>query len=347
VAANAPDVDVLSYLHGEYFALAFRRGITHGVPALALLPFAVAGAVLAWDRCVRLRRNPGAARARPLPILGLALLGLATHPLLDWTNNYGMRLWLPFDGRWSYGDSLFIIDPWLWLALGSAVYLSRAWSRSAHASWGALAAAASLVMLGTSLPLGAKAAWTAWLVVLVALGARGTPPSADAGRRRALGLSAVAVVYVSAMVLAAGAASRSTQEAAQREGLASIDALMVAPVPADPFASVVLIRAGDRLFRGTYRWTRRPRLLLGTAGSAPVRAGGPGLTPAELEHAIAAAAEQPDVIHFLSWARFPYYRVTDEGGEGYRVRISDARYDARGGSLAGVELRVPRTAVRP
>ena len=60
IAANAPDVDVLSYARGEWFALSFRRGITHGVPALIVLPWLVAGAVMAWDRGVRRRRSPDA-----------------------------------------------------------------------------------------------------------------------------------------------------------------------------------------------------------------------------------------------------------------------------------------------
>jgi inner membrane protein len=32
---------------------------------------------------------------------------------------------MPFSGRWFYGDSLFIVDPWMWLALGLGVLLSR------------------------------------------------------------------------------------------------------------------------------------------------------------------------------------------------------------------------------
>ena len=36
-AANAPDIDIFAYSHGEYFALSFRRGITHGLPALLVL----------------------------------------------------------------------------------------------------------------------------------------------------------------------------------------------------------------------------------------------------------------------------------------------------------------------
>ena len=69
LAANAPDVDIFAYANGPYFGLAFRRGITHGVPALAVLPFAVAGLVLAWDRGVRRRRNPSASPARPAAVL--------------------------------------------------------------------------------------------------------------------------------------------------------------------------------------------------------------------------------------------------------------------------------------
>ena len=37
----------------------------------------------------------------------------ATHPLLDWTNNYGIRFFLPWSQKWSYGDLVFIVDPYL------------------------------------------------------------------------------------------------------------------------------------------------------------------------------------------------------------------------------------------
>ena len=46
---------------------------------------------------------------------------MLTHPVLDWLNNYGIRLLMPFSPRWFYGDAVFIIDPWLWLALGGAL----------------------------------------------------------------------------------------------------------------------------------------------------------------------------------------------------------------------------------
>ena len=35
-----------------------------------------------------------------------------------------MRLLEPFGQRWFHGDTLFIIDLWLWLGMGGAMWLS-------------------------------------------------------------------------------------------------------------------------------------------------------------------------------------------------------------------------------
>ena len=346
LAANAPDVDVLAYLRGEYFGLAFRRGITHGVPASVTLPLAVAGAILAWDRGVRLRREPGADAARPLTVFLLALLGVATHPLLDWTNNYGMRWWLPFDGRWSYGDGLFIIDPWLWLTLGAAVYLAEPWGRTAHALWGAMAGAASLVMLAGPVPSAARWAWTVGVSLVVGGRLAGSPRSPAAGSRLAVGLTTLAAIYTAGMVLSRERAEREVAVVAADAGIVPVDAVMVAPVPADPFGSTVLVRSGDRFVRGTYRWLGRPRVRLDTAEAFPMRSAEAGVAAREMEAAIAAAREHVEAVRYLTWSRFPFYRVSAEA-DGYRVRISDARYDVRSGSLAGLEVVIPRVEVRP
>ncbi len=113
LAANLPDVDVLAYLRDPLFALTFRRGWTHGLPAMAVLPAALALVMLAWDRLVRLRWRPGAKPAPPRELFVVSLAGVISHPLLDLLNTYGVRLLMPFSGRWFYGDALFIIDPWL------------------------------------------------------------------------------------------------------------------------------------------------------------------------------------------------------------------------------------------
>lgn len=130
IGANLPDIDVLALPFGR--ATEFRRGWTHGVLALVVLPFVLTGIMLVWDRYTR--RSRGAERAPVVPreLLLLSAVSILTHPALDWMNSYGMRLLMPFSGRWFYGDSLFIVDPWLLLVLGFGVWLSRRRERTSH-----------------------------------------------------------------------------------------------------------------------------------------------------------------------------------------------------------------------
>jgi inner membrane protein len=128
IGANLPDVDVLAVPLGH--SVDFRRGWTHGVLALVVLPFVLTAVMLAWDRfvaaprarCAKIDRRPAAI---PRELLLLSTVSILTHPTLDWMNEYGMRWLMPFSGRWFYGDSLFIIDPWLWGMLGLGVALAR------------------------------------------------------------------------------------------------------------------------------------------------------------------------------------------------------------------------------
>src|SRR5262245_26223849 len=109
IGANLPDVDApFAFSAG---GLAIRRGITHGIPALVLLPLLLTGALLL---VARWRRLTG---VEAVPLLLISGLGILTHPLLDWMNSYGMRWLMPFSNAWSYRDALFIIDPWLLLLL--------------------------------------------------------------------------------------------------------------------------------------------------------------------------------------------------------------------------------------
>ena len=127
IGANLPDLDALAYWWGNLAALEFRRGWTHGVLAMAVLPVALAGCMLAWDSFVR--RRGGMARLRQPALFGqlvlLSFIAVWSHPLLDLLNTYGVRLLMPFSGRWFHADALFIVDPWVWLTLGLGVWLSR------------------------------------------------------------------------------------------------------------------------------------------------------------------------------------------------------------------------------
>ena len=118
LAANAPDIDAFVALTGYGpHALEFRRGITHGILALVVLP-----PVIAWLTWLVGRRTDDVRK-----LLLLAALAVWSHSFLDWLNSYGIRLLAPFDGRWFYGDAVFIIDPWIWLTLGAGAVV--AWRR--------------------------------------------------------------------------------------------------------------------------------------------------------------------------------------------------------------------------
>jgi inner membrane protein len=121
IGANLPDVDVISYAWGETAALGFRRGTTHGVLALIVLPFLLAGAMMLIDRLLRPRRAPVASTANFKWLLALSAISVFSHPLLDFLNVYGVRWLMPFDGTWFYGDVLYIADPWMWAILAVAL----------------------------------------------------------------------------------------------------------------------------------------------------------------------------------------------------------------------------------
>ncbi|MGH7477413.1 MAG: metal-dependent hydrolase [Longimicrobiales bacterium] len=346
LAANAPDVDILSYLNGEYAALAFRRGWTHGIPALLVWPFIVAGVVLAYDRLVRRRRRPDAEPARAGPLALLALIGVATHPALDWLNTYGMRWLVPIDRSWSYGDAVFIVDPWLWLLLGGGVVIGYATSRLRLGGWILLGALMSWLVLGTGVvPPAARLVWIAGIVLIAAARALGS--ATFRARRRehlARGAAALAVTYIVAMIAMDGAARRDVaRQLGERQAVLD---LMIAPAPANPFAAGVVIVTADGYQFGEHHWLRRERFVLEPA-AVPNTAGPAGLGRATLETILARARRDPRVRDFLVWSRYPFFHVADAGGA-YDVRIGDARYSRRGGgSLGGLVVSVPYADVNP
>ncbi len=127
IGANLPDVDAACFfwLEGTEH-LGFRRGITHGPPALVILPLILAGLLWGFDRWQAKRGKRPKDR---LPVhfgwlFALSFIGCLSHPALDWLNVYGIRLLEPFSSQWFYGDTLFIIDVWLWALLAVSVWWS-------------------------------------------------------------------------------------------------------------------------------------------------------------------------------------------------------------------------------
>ena len=319
IGANAPDIDVLASFGPDFFSLAHRRGWTHGVLAIVVLPFLVTGALLAWDRFRRRRRRFGAPPARAGPLLALAALGVATHPTLDWLNNYGMRWLMPFDGRWFYGDALFIIDPWVWLVLGGLLFLMHARRVSSLAAWCTFWLLASWLVFATDMIADPpRWIWAAGLAGFLGARALGLgAPAHERGLERTTRVTlAVMVAYMAAASIANVPARNEVRAVLSAHGFDSIGRVMIGPVPANPFAADVLAETPDAYLTGRWNWLARRRFRPGTLTI-------PRLAPNAVSE---AAASTPEVRRFLTWARFPYFDIETAHAGHHTVRFRDARY---------------------
>jgi inner membrane protein len=118
IAANLPDIDMLSWLRGRLASVEIHRGYTHsliGLPFVALLAV-ILTALLTW------KRLPW--RTAWL----LSLLGVSSHLLLDWTMSYGVRFFIPFSSTWFHLD-LYALFDWVLLAVLVIAWLAPALSR--------------------------------------------------------------------------------------------------------------------------------------------------------------------------------------------------------------------------
>src|SRR3989442_11810622 len=100
IAANLPDIDILTAVSGTATYLQYHRGITHSLVGIPLMAFILTVVMYMfagnfWKTYL------------------VALIAMATHPALDFANTYGLRPFLPWDAGWYYGDLLPIIDPYL------------------------------------------------------------------------------------------------------------------------------------------------------------------------------------------------------------------------------------------
>jgi inner membrane protein len=134
IAANIPDIDAYAVLLGGHQHLGIRRGITHGPIAMIVLPLLLTGAMLFFDRWRR-RKAPDRPTVHTGWLFGLAVIGTLSHPALDWLNNYGVRFLEPFASNWSYGDTIFIIDVWIWIALALSLWFSMRRERRRQDNW--------------------------------------------------------------------------------------------------------------------------------------------------------------------------------------------------------------------
>ena len=346
VAANAPDVDVVSRLGGTWFALQHHRGITHSIIGTLTLGLLLPLAFFVVEKIsARVGRTPTRIRLRGLVLA--SVLACATHPLLDWLNSYGVRPLLPWDGRWFYGDILFILDPWLWLVLGGAAFLLTARTRWRVGAWGALAlvlTAAVVFVSRRALPALSVVVSAAWLVgvALIVLAWRARLPERY-GAWVARAALALVVLYCGALsLLHARALARARADAGLLAARRGETVLRVAamPMPADPTDWLSVAETE----RATYHFpTRLP------ASAPPDESEIARFAKPEAETAAEVARAEQDARAgvFLNFARFPVISVEPARPGEASVRFADLRFGPPGrartpGRGFTLEVLVPR-----
>lgn len=319
IGANLPDVDVIAHLWGADASLYFRRGWSHGILALIVLPLLLAGGMWLWQRW----RGKSAVEGPPFRlgvVLGLSFLAVWSHPLLDWLNTYGVRLLMPFDGRWFYGDTLFIVDPWVWLLTAAGVVLARSRSYPALAGWLLLGTLVTVLILATDrVPLTPKLIWLAGVAAIVLL--RRRRPSQALRERVAQVSFATLVVYVCAVY---GMARVAESLAAERfPGARQVQSN---PAPALPHAHRIVVVHDD-----VYR-------VIAADGQVHE------LPRQQPDAIVRRALADGSIRGFVNWMRFPYWKV-EETDSGWIVKLWDLRYQGPGGPPTGIgfaEVTVPK-----
>lgn len=340
IAANAPDADILARFGGSWFYLHHHRGITHSI--IGTFAIALLIPILFWLGDFLIARLRG--RKMTVKLSGMLLVSLivsATHPLLDWTNNYGVRPLLPWSGKWFYGDLVFIVDPWLWLSLGGTAFLLTAKTKWRIALWVVLA----LVLTGAIVYLSLirpdsifpVASCFVWLIGVVGFF---VAHRARLAERFGVGIAvcalALMLVYWSGLSLLHRRALAQAQAVATNLAAANGETVMrsaAMPTLANPLRWQCVTETTGATLRFDFSLSEQ-----GIVGET-IRYQKPQGKAAE---AYARAAQNENAGIFLNFARFPVSRMEGDCLSKALVQIADLRYTEPGRSAPGsFSIEVP------
>lgn len=330
VAANAPDADIIATLKGRWFYLQHHRGITHSIVGTLALALIIPLVFYAVEKLImRMRGKPPRIRLRGLVLA--SVVASATHPLLDWTNNYGVRPFLPWSGKWYYGDLVFIIDPWMWLALGGAVFLVTAYTRRRTALWSvfALVLTVAIVFLPVraDLPTAARAVWLAGVVAFAV--AHRLNVGARFGRLVPAVALALVPVYWGALAVAHAGALREGATVVREMATANGETpsrVVAMPSLANPARWRVIgeTESADYVFNLTINQAHSD------VEKYPTVARHEKLSGADAERVARLATTDERARIFLDFARFPLARISQPSGETPLAQLFDVRFTEPG-----------------
>jgi inner membrane protein len=191
LASNAPDLDIVlaPLVRHPLGYLLHHRGHTHTLllaPLLALFPF-----LLARLRASRVRQAPVTARESGF-LYGLSLTGILLHLVMDFGNSYGLHPLWPFDARWFFGDSIFIVEPLLFATLAVPLFFASE-GRAGRIAFGGIAVVGLLLSAFVGIVSYLALGLVALVTLLMALWTRKAGPIA----RPALALFVSLVVELS------------------------------------------------------------------------------------------------------------------------------------------------------
>ena len=115
IGANLPDIDMISGFWGNVSYLKYHRGITHSIIGITVLAALLAAIVYFLGKRARPPKSGPPLDGRWL-LLG-CWIATASNLLLDLTNQYGARPFMPFNSHWYAWDIVPIVDPVLLLIL--------------------------------------------------------------------------------------------------------------------------------------------------------------------------------------------------------------------------------------
>ena len=355
LAANSPDSDVVvGFVTDRWTYLHHHRGITHSIVGVIALAFIVPAIIWLGERVVaRLRGTRPRTRYRGL--LLASLIVTATHPLMDWTNNYGVRPFLPWSNRWFYGDLVFIVDPYILLLIGGAAFLATRAGWPKMVLWALLATAfVALTFLVASRPdpslAGINIARVVLLVGVISLVlvrvfklSRGRE-SIIAG----VALAALVIYWVTLGFAHHAAHNLAIDVAARSAGSINERVLRVATTPtlANPLRWSCVAETDRAIYRYIVKLADSsqgpPAIVDGYQTDSPEaveRYAKPTGRAAEIS---AVAAEDRRAKILLNFARFPIARVLDENCVSQAiVQIADLRYTEPGTTRGTFSLNVP------